>query len=93
VRVGAVAHGEIIGEYPPDIKLNELWNPLGRWATRSECEAEKAPIRRRSEERRGTPEAKTNWQRLMGEYADKAKVVVEYVCLPDTVDTRGPKGK
>jgi hypothetical protein len=86
-------HGDIIGEYPPDTKLDGPWKPLGGWTTRSECEAEKALALKREERRRGTPEAKADWQRFMGEYADKAKLVIEHVCLPDAVDPRGPRGK
>ena len=85
------AHGAIIGEYPPDMKVDEPWKPLGGWTARSECEAAKGLAFKRSEEQRGTPEAKANWQRFMGAYADKAKVDIEHVCLPSTVDPRAPK--
>jgi len=30
---------------------------------------------------------------MMGEHADQVKLVVERLCLPDSVDPRGPKGK
>jgi hypothetical protein len=88
------AHGEIIGEYPTAATVGEPWRTVEGWSTRSECETNKALSTRRlrEEESREASTAKREWKLIMGEYADKAKIVVEYLCLPDTIDPRGPKG-
>jgi hypothetical protein len=66
---------------------------LDSWSTRTECESEKVVSAKRDAASRETAEAKQAWRYLLAEYADKAKLDVEYLCLRDTVDPRGAKGK
>jgi hypothetical protein len=85
------AQGFIEGTYPTGVVV-EPWRPVGGWQAKGDCDTNKSATMKRGEEQQKTPEAKQTWKLVMGEYADTAKVIVEYVCLPDTVDPRGPKG-
>jgi hypothetical protein len=85
-------HGSIIGTHPTELAMDQPWRPVEGWSTRTECAADQAVRVKRDEQLRETPEWKRQWKDLMREYADKAKPEVEYLCLPDTVDPRGPRG-
>jgi len=91
--VGAVSHGSIIGVRPTEVAVDEPWRPIAGASTQAECETKRVVHAKRDAESRETPGAKQAWKYMMGEHADQVKLVVERLCLPDSVDPRGPKGK
>ena len=84
-------HGTIIGVRPTEVSLDEPWRVIDSWSTKAECESDQPLRAKRDADSRETPEAKQAWKYLMGEYADQTKLDVEYLCLPDTIDPRGPR--
>jgi len=66
----------------PTMSLNKVWQTRAAHATRSECEASAAKATEFMT-RRGT------FSKSAGGYT----AFISFVCLPDTVDPRGPKGK
>jgi len=86
------SHGSIIGTYPTELRKDQPWQAVEGWSTRTECDADRAVRLQRDQQLHASPEWKRQWRDLMGEYADTAKPEVQYACLPDTIDPRGPKG-
>jgi hypothetical protein len=87
--------------------VEKLWNVIGSTSTREECErAQAATIKAASKSERTNPKTRvtkkvdhnvvtTDTEELAegGRWQPGTSTRVHFVCLLDTVDPRGPKGK